>query len=66
MDGWADGQADRRADGRTELSMIVVGAFNIVTLIVNNSLHSATEVRATLADLFWREQLLPLLSDLLL
>ncbi len=45
--------------------MIVVGAFDIVTLIVNNSLHLAKEVRATLADLFWREQLLPLLSDLL-
>ncbi len=46
--GWTDGQ--------TVLSTIVVGAFDIVTFIVNNSLHSATEVRATLADLFWRGQ----------
>ncbi len=57
---------DGRTDRWTELSKIVVGAFDIATLIVNNSLHSATEVRATLVDLFSREQLLPLLLDLLL
>ena len=45
-----DRRTDRRTDRQTELSTIAVGAFNIVTLIVNNSLHLATEVRATLAD----------------